>query len=305
MKIADLDLRGMRARLADGGVVLPCGTFHVAIRSAERSIATGLLELYPDFPLLDGGDRFVDFEVDLGPPNPLRRWIRPQVSLRCDGRVPFKPLPAAQAMPMLEWGLNWVITSHAHDHLVLHAAVVERDGRALVLAADPGSGKSTLCAALVHRGWRLLSDELALVSLADGRVQPVARPISLKNASIDIVRALGPDVVVSRPCHDTAKGTVAHMRPPAASVAALDRPADPALLVFPKFGSGAALTSESVGRGRALVELTRHAFNASVLAGDGFEALARFIAAVRVHRLGYGSFEQVLPEIDRLWALPA
>ena len=81
----------------------------------------------------------------------LRRHLRPQAILRCDGRVPFKPLPMAQAMPMLEWGLNWVISSHAHDCLVLHAAVVERDGQALVLAADPGSGKSTLCAALVHR----------------------------------------------------------------------------------------------------------------------------------------------------------
>jgi predicted ATPase len=30
----------------------------------------------------------------------------------------------------------------------------------VILPAPPGSGKSTLCAALVTRGWRLLSDEL-------------------------------------------------------------------------------------------------------------------------------------------------
>jgi predicted ATPase len=33
--------------------------------------------------------------------------------------------------------------------------VVERDGHALILPAMPGSGKSTLTAALVQRGWRL------------------------------------------------------------------------------------------------------------------------------------------------------
>ena len=202
---------------------------------------------------------------------------------------------------MLEWGLNWVISSHAHDCLVLHAAVVERDGRALVLAADPGSGKSTLCAALVHRGWRLLSDELALVSLASGLIRPIARPIGLKNASIEIVRALGPEVVVSEACPDTAKGTVAHMRPPGASVAAIDQPAKPAMLVFPKYRAGASLQSRPEGQAHALIELTRHAFNASVLAGDGFDALCAFVDAVRPFRIEYSSFDQVVPEIDRLW----
>lgn len=301
MRIAQLSSTDLHARLTRDGVLIPCGTFSVNIRSDLPALATGIGQLYADFPLLDRSDTYVDFEVEVRAPGWIRRRLRPQAVLRCDGRVPFKPLPMAQAMPLLEWGLNWVISSHAHDCLVLHAAVVERDGRALVLAADPGSGKSTLCAALVHRGWRLLSDELALVSLVDGLIRPIARPISLKNASIDIVRALGPDVVISEVCHDTAKGSVAHMRPPAASVMAMDRPAKPAMLVFPKFGAGARLHSQAEGPAHALIELTRHAFNASVLAGDGFDALCGLIEGVRSFRIGYASFDQVIPEIDRLW----
>ena len=301
MRINQLTPAELRARLTGDGVLIPCGSFNVNIRSDLPELTTGLHQLYADFPLLDRRDTYVDFEVEVRAPNRVRSHVRPQAILRCDGRVPFKPLPKAQAMPMLEWGLNWVISSHAHDCLVLHAAVVERDGRALVLAADPGSGKSTLCAALVHRGWRLLSDELTLVSLADGLIHPIARPISLKNASIDIVRALGPDVVISEVCHDTAKGSVAHMRPPAASVMAMDHRVKPAMLVFPKFSAGARLRSHAEGQAHALIELTRHAFNASVLAGDGFAALCDFIDAVQPHRIEYSSFDQVIPEIDRLW----
>lgn len=282
-------------------MLIPCGTFNVNLRSDLPQLASGLRLLYADFPSLDRRDTYVDFEVEVQAPTFIRRHLRPQAILRCDGRVPFKPLPLTQAMPMLEWGLNWVISSHAHDCLVLHAAVVERDGQALLLAADPGSGKSTLCAALVHRGWRLLSDELALVSLSDGQIRPIARPISLKNASIDIVRALGQDIVMSEVCRDTAKGSVAHMRPPMASVLALDQRAQPGMVIFPKFSPGAPLNSQAEGPAHALIELTRHAFNASVLAAEGFDGLCHLINRVSAHRIGYSSFDQVLPEIERLW----
>ena len=97
----------------------------------------------------------------------------------------FNPLPAEQAFPLLEWGLNWCVATQCHQYLILHAAVLERGGRALIMPAPPGSGKSTLCAALVARGWRLFSDELALIEIGGGQIVPLPRPISLKNESID------------------------------------------------------------------------------------------------------------------------
>jgi HprK-related kinase A len=83
---------------------------------------------------------------------------------------------------MLEWGMNWCIASHMHYYLMLHAAVLERDGHALIMPGDPGAGKSTLTAALMLDGWRLLSDEIALIDRNDGLLYGLARPVSLKNA---------------------------------------------------------------------------------------------------------------------------
>ena len=71
----------------------------------------------------------------------------------------------AQGFAMFEWGLNWVVANHAHQFAIVHAAAVEKDGRGFIFPGAPGSGKSTLCAALVSRGWRLLSDEMAMISL--------------------------------------------------------------------------------------------------------------------------------------------
>ncbi len=46
-----------------------------------------------------------------------------------------------------------------------HAATAVRDGQAVVLAGDSATGKSTLLAALLARGWAMLGDELAPVTV--------------------------------------------------------------------------------------------------------------------------------------------
>jgi len=45
----------------------------------------------------------------------------------------------------------------------LHATVIEADGTAVGLVGPPGAGKSTLAAALLARGFRLVTDDLLLV----------------------------------------------------------------------------------------------------------------------------------------------
>ena len=51
---------------------------------------------------------------------------------------------------------------------VWHAATAVRDGGAVVLAGESATGKSTLLAALMKRGWGMLGDELAPLTLGDG-----------------------------------------------------------------------------------------------------------------------------------------
>ena len=59
--------------------------------------------------------------------------------------------------------------------LTLHASAVETARGAVLFAGPSGAGKSTLAAALVDRGFRMLSDDVTGVVLDAGR-QPVALP---------------------------------------------------------------------------------------------------------------------------------
>ncbi len=201
---------------------------------------------------------------------------------------------------MFEWGLNWCIANHAHEYVVVHAAVVERGGRAFIFPGTPGSGKSTLCAALVCRGWRLLSDEMALVSLHDSRLTPVPRPISLKNASIPLIRDFEATAVFGESVDDTAKGTVAHMRAPHASVESAMAPAMPFCVVFPRYSKGAACELMPMPKGSAFMKMAENTFNYHVTGSAGFNALGDLIDTCSTYSLTYQYLDDALAVMEDL-----
>ncbi|HET9639683.1 MAG TPA: hypothetical protein VFP12_10785 [Allosphingosinicella sp.] len=53
--------------------------------------------------------------------------------------------------------------------LSFHAAALARNGRAILIMADKGAGKSTLSWALQRQSWQLLADDLARVEAVRGR----------------------------------------------------------------------------------------------------------------------------------------
>ncbi len=289
----------LRARLAGPGIDLQTGPFVCRVRSDIEALAEGLAGMYATYAV-DEPRGFADFHLNMLHSRGLRRLVGRQVQFDHDGHAPFRPLPVDQAFPMFEWAMNWCVSSRAHGYLIIHAAVIERDGCAVILPAPPGSGKSTLCAALVSRGWRLLSDELTLVRLEDGMLVPLPRPISLKNASIDVMRDYAPHMAMSRPVKDTNKGTVAHLRAPAPSIARAGEAVAPGWIIFPKYQAGAALEMDQLAPARAFMQVADNAFNYNLLGVRGFDALGRLIASSRSAQFRYGVLDEAIAAFDAL-----
>jgi hypothetical protein len=68
---------------------------------------------------------------------------------------------------------------------VLHASGVVMDGRALLIAGTPGAGKSSLAAALVRGGGRLLSDDAVALQLSGGALIAHAGSVVLQLRSAE------------------------------------------------------------------------------------------------------------------------
>ena len=299
MKISDLSLVDLKQRLGTSGIYLRTGPFVTRLQSKIPSVVNNFARLYANNSLLENIG-FVDFHVSLAAPHGLRRWYRPQVMFHFDDQVPFKPLPYQQAFPMMEWGLNWCISNHAHQYLILHSAVIEKNGFAAILPAPPGSGKSTLCAGLVSRGWRLLSDELGLITLENLDLVPLARPVNLKNQSIDVIKRFAPQAIFSPEFADTNKGTVALMQAPVSSVTRSNEFVKPACIIIPKYTSGAATHLEQESKGNMFMHVADSAFNYSLLGLTGFKTLVKLIDRCDCYTFTYSKLEEAIRTFDEL-----
>jgi HprK-related kinase A len=201
----------------------------------------------------------------------------------------------------MEWGTNWLIGQRLNHLLLLHSGSLERDGLGLLLPATPGSGKSTLTAALAHRGWRLLSDEFGVCDPATGLLRAMLKPIALKNESIEVIRRFAPEAVIGPLFPKTRKGTVAHVAATADAVARRSDAARPALVVLPQWREGSATRLEPVGEEELFRALAFNAFNYEVLGATGFRAVLRLVRQCHGFRLQYSDLADALPALEALW----
>ncbi len=294
----DLDQDEFADRL-QRGLGIRIGPYAARLRVEEAAVIAPLRSLYRDYPLL-ADDNVFSFHARLASCRRLLPWQGRKVRFSVDGRAPHEDMPAEQALAVLEWGINLVIALRSHNFLMLHAAVVERAGRAMLLPAAPGSGKSTLCTALSFRGWRLFSDEFGLFRPHTVEAIPLPRPMALKNESIDVIRAFAPDADFGPTILNTRKGTVVHVAPPADSVRRAGTGARTGWLVFPRWRAGVACRVTEIGPQDSFMQLATNAFNYELLGEAGFDTVRRLVEASRSFLLEYSRLDDAVAALNEL-----
>jgi len=243
---------------------------------------------------------FVDFDIQVLPGRRHRRWWRPQARFLLDGTESFFPLPADQAAPMFEWGLNWCVASRSLGYLVMHAGMLAQAGQALMLPGSPGAGKSTLCASLsLLSGWRLLSDELAILDPSTGLMQAHPRPISLKKNSIDLVSNF-PSARLGKIYNDTRKGTISHAAFPPRAGSESNEPARVRWVVFPRFDPESRVRCEEISRAEAFALISEQSFNKERMGETGFDALCDMLTGASCYQITYGSTDDGIRLIESI-----
>lgn len=298
MRLRDVSPSQFEAAIQDGSFRLDLGLIQIKLESNVREFSSSFFELYQDYKVcLNGG--FFDFDITISPNNYWRRWVRRNANFSFSGHSPFLPMEVSHAHAMFEWGLNWAVASYLHRLLIVHAATLEFSGAGVIFSATSGSGKSTLSAELCMQGWRLLSDELALLDRS-GYLQSLVRPVSLKNDAIRVIQERFPDCVIGSLARHTHKGDVGHLKPPRGSVVRVNEPVLPRLIIFPKWCEGAELRVNPVCSGDAAIRLIDQSFNYSILGYEGFKRMTQLVSNAEAWQIQYSSLDEAREALECL-----
>ncbi|WP_020408144.1 HprK-related kinase A [Hahella ganghwensis] len=272
--------------------------FSFRVNTDLKLIEQNLLKMYPG--LIDSEPTPVtDYTLSLNNGSGLRRYFKPQARFFCDQKEPFKPLRQEQGYALLEWGMNWTIASNEMQYVIAHSAVLAKDDKAILFPAPPGSGKSTLTAYLAFKGWRLLSDEMALINPNSNVVTPFVRPICLKNHSIDLAKSWFSQGRFSTVAHNTHKGNVVHLSPPEASWQQKEVDARIVAIVFPSYRAGRELEIYQLNKTQGFMQFAENAFNFGVNGVSGFNTLTKVIESAESFEIFYSNLEEVMEFLEQ------
>jgi hypothetical protein len=185
--------------------------------------------------------------------------------------------------------------------MAIHAALLVRGARTLLIAGTSGAGKSTLTAALAARGFNLCSDDMALLSASPMRVHAVPTPIRLRENSWPLLEPFWPQLA-SLPVHPRKKGGgVRFLLPPNTLTQGTGTGYEADVLVFSRYRAGSAAIVEKLGRAETLMLLTEAGYDfGDVISEDLIGELIDWITGLQCYRLEYDDLDDAVSELRAL-----
>jgi len=181
----------------------------------------------------------------------------------------------------------------------LHAALVSRDGKGVLLVGPAEAGKSTLATGLWQSGFDLLGDDVALLSPDDLMARSVPRRVSLRRPSRDLLgEALWARLEATPGYLQTSEGAV--FRPE--DIAAAPAHTRVSLIIFlRRRGAAADHEPQRLNPAEALMALLPYSNRA--MTGDPGPAIRAFSTVcdrVPAFDLGRTALPQMIVAVERL-----
>jgi hypothetical protein len=203
--------------------------------------------------------------------------------------------PAGGANAVME-AMMQVWTRSCRDGLMLHAALMSKRGRGLMIGGVSGAGKSSLAAWFIRQGWTYHGDEQMYADANDRHWEGYVRPLCFKGDWASMFRAL---VTRSESVAKVGGQTLV-----AANVFGQEVTPElsvrPGIMLFPTFRKGSDFSLKRLPAGQAAIRLVQSILNGGNLIHRGVAQAAGMARACPGYDVTYGHFDQLAPLLQLL-----
>ena len=187
-------------------------------------------------------------------------------------------------------GLTWAITARAieylgNHHLLFHAGVAAFQNRGVLFPAAGGSGKTTLVASLLRRGFQYLGDDIAVIDRTTLECLPFAGSLSLKGEARDLLAPLYPELATAAYRVHFRGQEVTYLPPPRRAWPEQPMPID--FVILPAYLPGTPTNLAPISRVQALRGLLEQSFNARRLGGLALVKTSELVRGAECYALTF------------------
>lgn len=196
----------------------------------------------------------------------------------------------------------WSTAINAYEFLFyIHAGVVGTGGSCVLLPAAPGSGKSSLTAALTRRGFGYFSDEVALIKPGTFQVPPMPLAFCIKSTGWELMFRYYPEIA-SVPMHNRDDGKrVRYVAPPPGAVQR--KSAAVSHIIFPRYDKAGPTELKPLARSEALGRLMSECLALRQrLDQDNVRELLRWIGGLDCYALNFSSLDEAAELVAQVTA---
>jgi hypothetical protein len=193
---------------------------------------------------------------------------------------------------MLASALNLWAVKRSRKYYAFHAGAVAREGRGILLPAPPGGSKTTLTAALLRRGFDLLSDEVGAMEVDTGRLCAYRRALWLRSPT---PRVLGLDASLGMSLEYEHTRIVSAAELGARCVS--DSPVL-ALIISPKYQVLARTRMEPIRAGLAVIALMESSCSQPQFKVAGLDLVIDLALRLPCYRLDFSDLDAAVALIE-------
>jgi hypothetical protein len=201
--------------------------------------------------------------------------------------------------------INALLFKEVDEFLIIHAGAVKKDGRLLFFPGFSGSGKSTITALFVLKGWEYLGDDLIFINLKDKKIYPYPIPLRLKDPPQELKALVESASDLKAEKFIWEGQDFLYLLPEMGLKTPFDSEELDALL-FPFFSPGKSFSLRQLNATDIFKRLLIHSINFSSCPREAFDLVFALSKKTVGHEATFGHFEHLENTVwgEVLWKTP-